>query len=222
MPDFAGPESGMSPTLLLIHGWGFGPGVWDGLRTALPEVQAVAVDFGYFGTSAEPVPAGPVIVVAHSTGAMIALRQPPHQCLALVAINGFDRFVSGDDAPGVAPRLLDRMIARLPHDPVGTVADFRRRCGDSSSFGEPHGGRLGAHLDLLRDADERQAAAEWRKPLLHLSGARDPILPASLRASAFERAPFRSTAEHPEGGHLLPVSHPAWCADHIRGLVRAL
>lgn len=212
----------MTPRLLLIHGWGFDPTFWDAFRAVLPELPALAADLGYFGPASRPEPGGPVVVVGHSTGALLALRSPPADCLALVAINGFDHFVSLTGAIGVAPRLLDRMITRLPVDPVGTVADFRRRCGDDSSFGVPDPAQLAEHLQLLRVADERMRAGAWAMPLLHLSGDHDPILPPELRAEAFAAAPRLIHACHPEAGHLLPVTHPAWCAEQLRNLVQGL
>lgn len=212
----------MTPTLLLIHGWGFGPAFWDAFRGALPELRILVADLGYFGPPSVPEPSGPVVVVGHSTGALLALRSPPAGCVAFAAINGFDRFIALDGSAGVAPRLLDRMIARLPQDPEGTVADFRRRCGESSPFGTPDPIRLGEHLELLRTADERRRAAAWPLPLLHLSGNRDPILPADLRDQVFAGAPKLVHVTHSEAGHLLPVTHPLWCAEQLRVWLRSL
>jgi pimeloyl-[acyl-carrier protein] methyl ester esterase len=211
----------MTPSLLFLHGWGFAPAFWDRLRAALPDFRSEAVDLGYFDTPSDPELDGPVIAVGHSTGALLALREPRPECMGLVAINGFDHFVSLDGAPGVAPRLIDRMIARLPKEPATTVADFRRRCGDDAPFPQPDVERLAEHLVLLRNADERAASARWTLPLLHLSGAQDPILPAGLRANAFSGGARRTAAEHPEGGHLLPASHPDWCAAQIRAWAAA-
>ena len=212
----------MTPALLLIHGWGFGPAFWEPLRSALPDVPTLVADLGYFGPASLPEPDGPVVAVGHSTGALLALRSPPAGCAALAAINGFDHFVALEGAPGVAPRLLDRMIARLPQDPAGTVADFRRRCGDSSPIGTPDPIRLGEDLQLLRTADERQRATAWSLPLLHLSGGRDPILPSELRAQAFAGAHRLVQSDHPEAGHLLPVTHPDWCAERLRAWLHSL
>src|SRR4030095_10571072 len=97
----------MSPTFLLIHGWGFDPSLWDAFRAALPELPTVAVDLGYFGKPSCPRGDGPAMVVGHCTGALLALRSPPSRCVGLIAINGFDHFVTLNGAVGVAPRLLD-------------------------------------------------------------------------------------------------------------------
>jgi pimeloyl-[acyl-carrier protein] methyl ester esterase len=40
----------------------------------------------------------------------------------------------------------------------------------------------------------------------------DPLLPGTLRHASFAGAPRHSLAE---GGHLLPLTQPAWCAARI-------
>ena len=67
----------MSPvSLLFIHGWGFDATFWRALRDALPDYSTEALDLGYFGAPSSPCPRPPVLVVAHSLGAMLALREP--------------------------------------------------------------------------------------------------------------------------------------------------
>ena len=206
-------------SLLFVHGWGFDAGLWTPMRDALAGVSAATIDLGYFGAAHVPEVPPPVLVIGHSLGALLALRSPPPGCIGLVAINGFDRFTG---EAGVAPRILDRMIARLEAAPDEVVAEFRRRCGSSTSFDTPDRKRLADHLRLMRDADERATSAAWDRPLLVLQGEQDPILPAGLRAIAFADAPMRRLERHAEGGHLLPVSHPRWCAEHIKALESAL
>ena len=212
----------MKPTLLLIHGWGFGPAVWGSFRAQLPEFAVEAADLGYFGPPRFPEVEGPVLVVGHSLGALLALRSPPADCVGLVAINGFDHFVTVEGAEGVAPRVLDRMIARFPADPAGTVADFRKRCGDTAPFGDPDPLHLGLGLELLRDADERARSRQWTGPLLSLQGGDDPILPKALREKAFAEAPGLIVEHIEKAGHLLPVTHAAYCADRIRAMAQGL
>lgn len=212
----------MTPTLLLIHGWGFGPAFWNAFREAMYGVPSVTADLGYFGTPSLPKEEGAVVAVGHSTGALLTLRAPPASCIGLVSINGFDHFVALDDADGVPSRIVGRMASRLQTDAIGTVAEFRARCGDHSPVAEPVVDRLAEHLHLLRTADERRRAVEWPLPLLALSGREDPILPAELRKSAFSGARHLDRIEHPEGGHLLPVSHPAWCAEQVQRWLAAL
>jgi pimeloyl-[acyl-carrier protein] methyl ester esterase len=58
-----------------------------------------------------------------------------------------------------------------------------------------------------------------RVPTLVLHGAADPLLPAPMREGVFTGAP-RETQE--EAGHLLPLTHPGWCAARIRAFAGLL
>ncbi len=72
----------------------------------------------------------------------------------------------------------------------------------------------------LREADERQALAASRLPLLALAGTADPIVPPALT-----RAQFGACAGlhwRDGGGHLLPASDPGWCAGRIRAFLAGL
>jgi pimeloyl-[acyl-carrier protein] methyl ester esterase len=210
----------MSPvSLLFIHGWGFDATFWRALRDALPDYSTEALDLGYFGAPSSPRPRPPVLVVAHSLGAMLALREPPDGCTGIVAINGFDRFAERPGTAGVPLRVIDRMIAKFGRDPAAVVADFRKRCGSEAPFPSPDESRLAEHLSLLRDGDERARSAAWHLPLLALHGTQDPLLPQELRDDVFAGAARVQRASNPEARHLLPLSHPAWCAQHIRTLL---
>jgi pimeloyl-[acyl-carrier protein] methyl ester esterase len=52
--------------------------------------------------------------------------------------------------------------------------------------------------------------------VLVLHGGADPILPPEMRATVFEGARRNTLAE---GGHLLPITHPDWCAAQIRAIL---
>jgi len=208
-------------TLLLAHGWGYDPGFWEPLARHFADLPWLATDRGYFGAPAAPVAGGPVVAIGHSLGALLLLRDPPPQCRALIAINGFDRFVEGPGVAGVPARPLDRMLARLRADPARVLADFRARCGDPAPFPVPDPAPLERDLRLLRDADARAIAAGWSAPILSLHGDADPLLPAPMRRQAFASAPDVTHATLP-GGHLLPRTDPAGCATRIRALIDAL
>ncbi|MBF0189494.1 MAG: hypothetical protein HQL50_16350, partial [Magnetococcales bacterium] len=121
--------------LILVHGWGFGPGVWRPVRAALAtfsaEVSEVkAWDLGFFGQIREPLPPnGSFVAVGHSLGLLHLLQRLAEdspkgeelrrRCVALVAINGFSRFSLCEGYPGVPERVLLRMQRRLRRDPAG-------------------------------------------------------------------------------------------------------
>ncbi|MCK9543141.1 MAG: alpha/beta fold hydrolase [Novosphingobium sp.] len=211
----------MPLTLVFLHGWGFGADVWRDVLPRLDAFDCVVADRGYFGECVEPPLPDAFAMVTHSLGAMLALRQPLPGCRTLVAINGFDRFAAGPGSPGVAKRVLDRMVARLEADVRATVADFRARCGEIAPFEEPDKARLARDLAFLRDGDCRADAAAAPFPILSLQGEADPILPRALRDAAFAGARNRRMEVHDDAGHLLPLTHADWCAERIAAFVDA-
>lgn len=205
----------MPLTLLFLHGWAFDRSLWRDVIARLAPFRCVAADRGYFGEPVTPETDGPVVVVAHSLGAMIALLNPPGDCRGLVAINGFDRFIAGPNHPGVGGRIVDRMLDRLAAEPDQVVCDFRRRCGEDEVSEAINAERLQADLQFLRDGDCRTQAAVAPFSILSLHGACDPILPPSLRSAAFAGSARLETATCQDGGHLLPLTHADWCARMI-------
>lgn len=202
------------PTLVLVHGWGFAPSLWQPLRDRLPGLPCVTVDLGFFGPeSLPPWPTAPVIAVGHSLGVLWLLQQRPGPWEGLVAINGFPRFTAAANyTPGVPPRVLERMARRCASNAAETVAAFRAACGDPSPLpGSPWTERLCHGLSWLADWDACSSLAAGG-PRLVLAGARDPILPPGMEAH-FGQV---ETHIHQEGGHLLPLQDPGWCAGHIR------
>ena len=192
------------PTLLLLHGWAFDSSLWDALAEKLAAWRIVRWDRGYFGAPAEPPVDGPFVAVGHSLGALLlADRLPPGT--PLIAINGFDRF-TGEGA--VPMRLLDRMRKRFTDAPDAVVTEFRARCGAPPAPSALVTPRLADDLALL--ATHRAAASD--RPCLVLQGGADPILPETLREAAF---PGARRAICPDAGHLLPSTHPDWCAAQV-------
>ena len=52
-----------APVLVFVHGWAFGPEVWDGVRESLNELDTVAIDLGFTGDAAMPsLPQGRSVV----------------------------------------------------------------------------------------------------------------------------------------------------------------
>ena len=192
--------------LVFLHGWGFDASLWHGVRAMLAPFDCVLADRGYFGGPARVRLDGAALAIGHSLGSLILAADLSMSCAGLVAINGFDRF-AGDGA--VPRRVIDRMRTRFTADPVTTLDEFRDRCGAAPAGRTIDAKRLGEDLDLLATADMRGVA----RPVLVLHGGADPILPPTMRDSVFDRAPRRTLAD---AGHLLPLTHPGWCAAMIR------
>lgn len=204
--------------LLFVHGWGFDASLWDPVVACMPGADVLRADLGYFGPACWPGIDGPCLAITHSFGAMALLADPPAECRGLVAINGFDRFAEGPDREGIAPRVLDRMIARLDIDPVGVLRDFHARLGSAMPAGDADAGRLMRDLCVMRGGDTRAALERWERPVVALDGGEDPLMPPGMRQAQFDLAADMERETVEGGGHLLPLTHPRLCAAWIEGL----
>ncbi|AKU92011.1 alpha/beta fold hydrolase [Vulgatibacter incomptus] len=209
------------PLVVLAHGWGFAPSFWAPMSAALRGVETVAVDLGFRGPPSLPeLPADrPLVGVGHSLGFAWLLRERPWD--GLVAINGFPRFTRGEGFPeGVHPRLLDRMRSRLRERPAEVAGDFLRRCGvDDPEVHDLAPDRLAEGLDWLAEWDLREALGAHHGALLALAGDADPIVPEAMSRASFPAGCLRVREE---AGHLLPWSHPEWCASELDAFLRGL
>jgi pimeloyl-[acyl-carrier protein] methyl ester esterase len=195
--------------LVMLHGWGFDRHFWQPLQSRL---GGTAWDLGYYGEEMMPLPEGPAIAVGHSYGVLWLLKHRPFAWKGLISINGFSRFAAGADFPeGVPPAQIDRLSAEVGKAPHAAVHAFRQRCGDQGvppdSIREAS---LQASLDHLRHWDQRGNGVD-----LALCGERDKVVPPALSRACFTA---ESTLWH-EGGHLLPLQDPDWCAFHIRRFI---
>ncbi|MCP1712078.1 pimeloyl-[acyl-carrier protein] methyl ester esterase [Kerstersia gyiorum] len=223
----AGAPAAHGLTLLFVHGWAFDASFWDEVRAHLtlhlPSYPQQVLDAGYFGAPVQPgvlpappsghwpAHAGPVIAIGHSLGAMQLLGRLPPRCAGLVMINGFARFCRSPDHPsGTPPRLLTRMLDKLAETPGEVVNDFRARCGAPACTRSPEPAALATGLRALRDHDERAALAGLTLPVRLLAGQSDPLVPAPMS----QALAIPDTHWHP-GGHLLPLTDSAWCAERI-------
>ncbi|MBF0125571.1 MAG: alpha/beta hydrolase [Magnetococcales bacterium] len=216
----------MSGHLLLVHGWGFGAGVWHPLLRALPEVTAHALDLGFFARGRLEIPPGkPFIAVGHSLGflwLLDRLQEPDfaRMCRGVISINGFSRFAASDDFTcGVPRRVLERMIRRLRIDPAEVLEAFQRQAGLEKRLPVPEGldrEALAAGLSWLAAWDRRVALAGWRGPLLAIAAGDDRVVTPEMTRALFGSQVIRWV---PEGGHVLPLTRPEVCAALVGSFV---
>jgi pimeloyl-[acyl-carrier protein] methyl ester esterase len=200
--------------LLCVHGWGFEATFWDSLLDRLPDCDAETVDLGFGGDRRVPAVERP-LVVAHSMGLAWALANIPRPWAGVMAVNGFARFTRSADFPeGVAPRLVERMLARFQDEPLAVAADFLALCGvEAPRVGHLLPEPLGEALAWLGGCDERDAQAALDCPLLAVAGGDDPIVPPAMSVAAFAG---RELVLVEGAGHLLPLSHPDRLASQLR------
>jgi len=229
-------------SLLFLHGLGADAGVWAELRAALEARGHPTRAFdlpGYGGTPRVPEPSiaafaealaarlerevsGPVVVVGHSIGGMVALELAlrwPERVAALVlcattaAFGSRDgsfqqRFLEERLAPleagrrlaELAPEVIPRLVGRDP-DPQG----LRRAVEAMARVPEA------AWRDALRALvgfDRRSDLAHVRVPVLLVAGARDVQAPAATMKRMAVRLPDAVFALVSGAGHLVPFEQP--------------
>ena len=214
-----------APFLLLVHGWGLGPGLWRSVIQALPGWPYLALDLGFFGPAHIQIPSGrPFLAIGHSLGFLWILQHLDHivgreQCLGLLSISGFSRFCRGPDFPnGMAPRIVLRMKQRFPNEAEQVLTEFRHRSGWQGNPGRSplhHSDLLVQGLEWLQHWDGRAALQAWHGPLCALAAKDDLIVPIALTSSCFAADTLHWQQE---GGHLLPLTRHEACVEMIKTL----
>jgi pimeloyl-[acyl-carrier protein] methyl ester esterase len=215
--------------LVFLHGWGFGPEIWQQLAKAFPYRPLAVFNSGYFGPQQMALPANPDgwIGVGHSLGfARLLAMDVPWR--GLIGLGAFLRFCPcpGRDA-GTPANVLSSMTARLDLDAADVLRRFLRRCGlkaPQPSLPNTEGlVRLRQDLTLLRDLDLCTSLPLLASPppVLLLHAADDRIAPLALAHEAHEVLPGSQLHVFDSGAHALPLTRPDDCLGPIQELLRA-
>lgn len=210
-----------SPAVVLLHGWGTNPSVFDALSHLLAsryEVHALALesdcDTANAPRSLDAVAASiaarappECFVVGWSLGAQIALawaRARPAQVVRLVLLSATPCFVRRDDWPWAMARVVfDQFHAALGGDIAGTL----RRFVSLQAQGDAHATRV---MRSLRSALARGPAA---KPAALTEGLRI-LCEADLR-SALETIATPALIVHGERDELVPLAAAEYLASAL-------
>lgn len=220
--------------LVLVHGWGFGPGVWQPLLPSLGDpgrVRAVALP-GYGTPDFDPaaLPDGATIC-GWSLGGLLALdwaRQWPDKVARLVLVGTTPRFLTTPDwADGQPPELLEGFATSLAADSAATLRRFAaltnqgderarpvtRQLNRLLETGLPAPAALADGLDRLRDMDLRAIVQTLTQPTLVIHGERDPLMPLAAGRWLAEHLPAARLAVIPGTAHAPFLSCPEdFCA----------
>jgi len=196
---------------VFVHGWGFHAGIWRGLVARLPNATVTLVDLGFVADGSAGSIDWPedAIAIGHSLGLMWLLKEAEGRFGGLVSIQGFDRFCP--HVPESRAAALKRGLAR---DPGGTMEAFWRSCG-APDFAAPEAlnvARLDEGLDWLMHWDAEAAKKRLQCPVLTLASKDDVIVPPAMSEAVWGEDTILWS---PDGGHVLPLRHPDWCARHV-------
>jgi len=212
--------------LVLLHGWGLTPRIWEPVRQALPaalEIHAPALPgHGENATAAGPtldawadavlprLPDGAVLC-GWSLGGVIALdlaRRHPVKVARLILIGTSPCFVSrpGTDAPwphGLDAATVGGFVESFAGDPAATLRRF-------------------VALQALGDQRRRAVAAQLNAALADAGGAGGPALAAGLQLLAdadlrpsLHAIPQPADLLHGAGDALMPIAAAEWLAAQL-------
>jgi pimeloyl-[acyl-carrier protein] methyl ester esterase len=203
---------------VLVHGWGFHAGIWADFIGHLDGAGVTLVDLGFVaggpkGSSEWPADA---VAVGHSLGLLWLLKHGQERFRGLISIQGFDCFCCH-----IAPSRVQALKRGLEREPHGSLQAFWRSCG-AAGFALPEAlnvARLDEGLDWLMHWDAREAKDDLTCPVLALASKDDAIVPPAMTEAIWQASDIVWSED---GGHVLPVRHPRWCAHHVLEFARAL
>lgn len=202
---------------VLVHGWGFHVGIWADFVTQLEGAEITLIDLGFVSGGPQGEDQWPQnsIAIGHSLGLLWLLKQK-QPFRGLVSIQGFDCFSC--HVPVSRISALKRGLAR---DSGGTLQAFWRSCG-VPGFALPEAlnvPRLDEGLDWLMHWDASEAKQQLDCPMLALATRDDQIVPPAMTESIWNDT---GIVWANDGGHVLPLRHPRWCARHVLEFANAL
>jgi len=203
---------------VLVHGWGFHAGIFADLIGHLDGAETTLIDLGFVSGGPKAATEWPsdAIAIGHSLGLLWLLEQGGGRFRGLVSIQGFECFCCH-----IAPQRIAALKRGLEREPGATLQAFWRSCG-ASGFALPEAlnvARLDQGLDWLMHWDARQVKQELACPVLALAARDDAIVPASMSEAIWEDTGIIWSQD---GGHVLPLRHPRWCARHVLEFANAL
>lgn len=208
--------------IVFVHGWGYGPDIWQSVVKLLgSNITYDQVDLGFSGK--ERISQGHYdIAVGHSMGCQWLLSRNDITWEKSVFINGFSRFSAHDDFPeGVHPKVIERMLRKLPKAPADVLSSFHKLCDpegktDHRTMETPDLSKLTWGLNFLRDQDQRLNFT--KKNSYILADKDDQVVTEAMTVKLFKGNP-----EWTEGkGHLLPLTDPGACCSVIKRAIADL
>lgn len=206
--------------IVLVHGWGWHSGVWHKLVPLLGDHEIHLIDLGFIRGGPRASNDMPIdsLCIGHSFGVMWLLKHGPRPMKGLVSIAGFDC-----------------LHKHVPHEVLATMREGMRTdarvqmesfweslgVGDEKPEGEIDAGGLRGGLDWIARWDTGEQLKNLGAPVLALAAENDRI----VRKEATQAIWGNGVAElhwRKTGGHMLQLSEPEWCAEHILRFIDAL
>lgn len=204
---------------IFAHGWGFDAHFWDPVidELSLPnDTEILKLDFGYTGHSIDIRTQQNLICVGHSLGCLWLLKHIKHP-KAFIAINGFDCFFRHTHKVKI-----QKMRRNLERNPDAQMRGFYDACGVNKQTSDlPN--------DINWNADELKTGLHWLETW-DQSAEREQLL-CPVKAICSKDDQIISDAASSQiwkstdlifsdfGGHVLPLTRPRWCTEHIKNVI---
>jgi pimeloyl-[acyl-carrier protein] methyl ester esterase len=224
--------------LVLVHGWGFGSGVWRPVVKQLaPDLRVHVVDLpGYGDTSFSPESLSDnATVCGWSLGALLALQwaaRYPDKVARLILVGATPRFVQAPDwQTAQPPEMLDGFAAAVATDPISALRRFATLLNQGDEHARALTRKISVMLDeripssscllnglsILRDTDLRRSIPDIRQPALVIHGERDSLIPLAAGRWLADRLPTGCIEVFAGAAHAPFLSNPQRFATLISG-----
>ncbi len=196
--------------LVFVHGWGSDISVWDSMIDAFQEHECHRINLGFIGDEDISVPEGKFIGIGHSLGGMWLLKRYPEQMIGFISIASFNCFYRY-----IPKSVLSMMQNNIVKDAAAQLQDFWRSAG----LDQPKGFKNLKSVKLLEGLAH---LAKWKvsipldTPIKVLASRDDKIVPEKMTQSIWAQYDIEWIND---GGHMLPLTQPEWCIQHIKKFI---
>ena len=195
---------------VLVHGWGFHAGIWSGLIRHLPGAEIFLVDLGFVSGGPKGVSEWPAdaIAIGHSLGLLWLLEQGEGAASGRWSASRVS----------IASVVISPARASPPCG-VGLSGMRTAPCSRSGVLQAPTTSRPGraqrcrarSRPGLADGLGCARSEGGLQCPTLALASRDDAIVPGAMSETIWNGDIVWS----PDGGHVLPLKRPDWCAKQI-------
>ena len=226
--------AGSGPQILLLHGVGLRAEAWGAQIDALaPSFRVIAPDMPGHGESDMTAQTlslsdytdaalshveGPVLVVGHSMGAMMALdmaHRYPDRVRGVIALNAI--FERSEDAKCAVQSRAAELDGVSLTDPDVTLTRWfgsepsaeRDACADWLRNANPAGYKMAYTIFAHSDGPSRTALASLPCPALFITGSEEPNSTPAMSQTMAALAPNGHAKVIKDAAHMMPMTHAA-------------
>jgi len=227
-------------TIIMLHGWGFTPRIWDPLRAWLGDFRLLTPDLNNgvatLAARADAVSGAidpDAVLVGWSLGAMLAIelaRRHPAKVRALCLIGTTQRFVANTEWPhGLDGGVVSAFRRDFAENPARTIRRFMalQTLGDArrlplqrqleSALADPKSAGLAEGLAILETADLRDTVLPETLSMLLIHGVHDALMPVDAARTLASSQASAQLHEIPDAGHCPLFTDP----ERLAGLIRS-